>query len=298
MTGLKQAGRSERLREYVNHLAGEIGVRNGFRPGTLTKTADYISACWTAMGYSVVRQQYEMDGLTCENLEASRPGRESGPILVIGAHYDTVARSPGANDNGSGVAVLIELARLFRTVDPTITVRFVSFVNEEPPHFGTTAQGSVVYARAARERGDDIRLMLALETLGYYTDAPGSQHYPRGLSRFYPNVGNFLAFVTNLRNLVVVRQLARLFRSCSDFPLEYTALFEFLPGVDWSDHRSFWRERYRAVMVTDTAFYRYPYYHTAEDTPDKLCYASLARVTDGLFNMLVRLGEPGSPLLR
>ncbi len=280
------------LREHVARLAGHIGERNVFRPGALAAAADYIETTWRSQGYAVTRQWYDVRGVRSANLGVTRPGASRpDEILLLGAHYDTVRGSPGANDNGSGVAALLELSRLFVPAAPAMTVRFVAFVNEEPPFFMTAKQGSRVYAKAARARGDDIRLMVSLETIGCYSAEPGSQHYPPLFRFFYPDRGDFLAFVSNLRSRGVMRRSARIFREKSDFPLEQVATLSVVPGVSWSDHRSFWREGFRAFMITDTAFYRYPYYHSPGDTPDRLSYRELARVTDGLYRTFEHLAR-------
>lgn len=280
------------LHGHVQRLAGVIGERNVFRPAALHAAAAYIEEVWRRQGYTVRRQAYGVRGVESANLEVSRRGsRQPGSIVLLGAHYDSVYGSPGANDNGSAVAALLELAGMFATAAPALTVRFVAFVNEEPPFFFSGQQGSMRYARAARRRGDDIRLMISLETIGAYDDAPGSQHYPPLLRWFYPSRANFIAFVSNLRSRRMLRQLAAAFRAVSDFPVQTATLPAIIPGVAWSDHLSFWRQGYRAVMVTDTAFYRYPWYHTADDTPDKLNYAGLAAVTEGLFPAVMRLCE-------
>jgi Zn-dependent M28 family amino/carboxypeptidase len=211
----------------------------------------------------------------------------------LGAHYDSVRACPGANDNGSGVAALLEIARRFAALTPALTVRFVAFVNEEPPFFLTRRQGSAVYAKAARARGDDIRLMVSLETLGYYSDAPGSQRYPPLFRFFYPNRGNFLGLVSDLRSRGIMRRVAKAFRDNCDFPLEHTAALRWIPGIAWSDHLPFWRQGYPALMATDTAFYRYRYYHTAQDTPDKLTYAAFGRATEALATCFAALAEQG-----
>ena len=282
------------LQSHVKRLAADIGERNVFRPRALAQAADYIETTWRGQGYVCTRQWYEVRGVSSANLEVTRPG-EGRPdeILLLGAHYDTVRGSPGANDNGSGVAALLELSRLFALAAPTMTVRFVAFVNEEPPFFMTGKQGSRVYARAARARGDDIRLMVSLETIGCYSAEPGSQHYPPFFRFFYPDRGDFLAFVSNLRSRGVMRQSARIFREKSNFPLEHMATLSVIPGVSWSDHRSFWREGFRAFMITDTALYRYPYYHSPGDTPEQLSYQELARVTDGLYRTFEHLARQG-----
>jgi hypothetical protein len=189
---------AERLLAHVVGLAGEIGDRNVFRPGALEAAAEYIVKQWSSFGYRVNRQEYQVKHVTCANLQVERPGFEpTGGILLIGAHYDSVRGCPAANDNGSGVAALLELARRFAEVEPARTVRFVAFANEEPPFFMTHQQGSIVYARAARQRGDDIRLMASLETMGYFSDAPGSQRYPPLFRYFYPDRGNFLGLVSD-----------------------------------------------------------------------------------------------------
>jgi len=285
---------AEALRAHVERLAGDIGERNIFRPSALAEARNYIACEWRRQGYEVASYWYDARGLRCANLEASRIGRKCPEqILLVGAHYDSVIGSPGANDNASGVAGLLELSRLFATWSPATTIRFVAFVNEEPPFFMTSGQGSLVYARAARQRGDAIPLMVSLETIGYYSDEPGSQRYPPLFGLFYPDEANFIGFVTDFRSRRMMLRFAQSFRAGSDFPLEHIATLRWVPGVAWSDHLSFWRLGYRALMVTDTAFYRYPYYHSAEDIPEKLVFSQLARVTEGLFHALARLSEEG-----
>lgn len=272
------------LRAHVEELAGKIGERNVNRPEKLQAAADYIAGRWELQGYAVERQRYDVAGVSCENLEITRAGDARGnEIILLGAHYDTVPGCPGANDNASGVAALLEISRLFATVAPASSVRFVAFVNEEPPFFRQGEQGSMIYAQAARRRGDDIRLMASLETIGSYFDAPGTQTYPPLFDLFFPDRGNFIGFVSNFRSGKEMSRLARAFRRHSDFPLETVATFPFIPGVGWSDHRSFWRQGYRAIMITDTAFHRYEHYHLPSDTPDKLAYPEFARATAGLF---------------
>ena len=279
-----------RLRGHVEALAGAIGERNVWRPPALAAAARYVRDAWQAQGLDVVAQGYEVEGEWCENLEITIPGSaRAGEIVLVGAHYDTVQGSPGANDNASGVAALLEMARLLQGRAGARTVRLVAFVNEEPPFFYFGNMGSKVYARAARARGDDIRVMLSLEMLGCYSDRPGSQAYPPLLKFFYPGRGNFVAFVSNLRSRRALREVVDAFRAESDFPAESLASPAIVPGVSWSDQISFWRAGYRAVMVTDTAFYRYPYYHSARDTPDRLAYADMARVVEGLAGAVARL---------
>ncbi len=286
---------SGRLQAHVRHLAGEIGERNVFRPQTLQAAARYLRGQWTSQGYQVVSQSYEAYGVRCENLEVTLPGASRPQeIIVIGAHYDSVSGSPGANDNASGVAALLELSRALAQAKPERTVRFVAFVNEEAPFFARAEMGSAVYARAARARGDDIRLMVSLEMLGYYSDAPGSQRYPPLIGLFYPDRANFIGFVSNFGSHRQLREWVEAFRAHSDFPAESLATFEFVPGVAWSDHLPFWREGYAALMVTDTAFYRYAHYHSHRDTPDRLDYGAMARVVMGLRGTLTSIASQPS----
>jgi Zn-dependent M28 family amino/carboxypeptidase len=289
-TADERTGLAARLRGHVVTLATEIGERNVMRPQALSAAADYIRAQWTAMGHAVTSQSYRTHGVLSENLEVRLPGTaRPEEIVLIGAHYDTVQGSPGADDNASGIAALLEIGRAFVGRAFERSLRLVAFVNEEPPFFYWGEMGSMVYAKAARARGDDIRLMASLEMLGCYSDAPGSQHYPPLLRYFYPGRGNFIAFVSNLRSREPLRQLVSAFRAHADFPAESLAAFEFVPGVAWSDQLSFWREGYPALMVTDTAFYRYAYYHTPLDTPEKLDYPAMARVVDGLQQAFAEL---------
>ena len=273
-------------------LAGEIGERNVFRPEGLEAAAAYLEEELQAVGAVVESQTFRTLGEPCRNLEAEIRGRtRHDHVVVVGAHYDSVAGSPGANDNGSGVAALLALARTFSQRAPANrTLRFVFFVNEEPPFFTTADMGSRIYARRCAERGEDVRAMLSLETIGYYDDAPGSQTYPvPPLQWIYPNRGTFIAFVANLRSAVLLRRVTRAFRKSTPIPARGAALPGFIPGVAWSDHWSFWQEGFPALMVTDTAPFRYPHYHSPHDTPDKLDYERMALVVRGLEGVIERL---------
>ena len=279
----------EILREHVEAIAGaEHNVVNFAR---LHQAAEYIEQQWREQGYVVARQSYRVGAVECANLEVTIPGTtKSNEIIVVGAHYDSVEGAPGANDNASGVAAMLEISRKFTAIPSDRTVRFVAFVNEEPPYFETELMGSRVYAKACRQRGDDIRVMLSLETLGYYSEQAGSQRFPSPLFRlFYPNRGNFVAFASDYRSRPLLQEAIAAFRGNSKFPAECIASFPKLAGVGLSDNASFWREGYRAMMVTDTAPFRYPHYHAVTDTPDKIDYDSLARVTEGLCGTIAAL---------
>jgi Zn-dependent M28 family amino/carboxypeptidase len=282
------------LQEHTRILAGDIGERNVFRPGTLDAASSYIALVWRQQGYEVREQVYPVRGSRCTNLEVTRAGTDKPEtFILVGAHYDSVKGSPGANDNGSGVAAMLEISRLFAEVCPRVSLRFVAFVNEEPPFFFWKQMGSMVYARAARKRQDNILCMASLETIGYYSSRPGSQRYPPFFRYFFPDTGDFIGFVANLKSRKVLRQAVQAFQDHSDFPLRHVATFSFIPGIFWSDHYSFWKHGYPAIMITDTAPYRYPWYHTAADTPDKVQYEPLARLTVGLFAMFAAMAGAG-----
>lgn len=290
------AGLARALQRHVRVLAEDIGERNVRLPQALRRAADYISGQLESRGFVVTPQLYDAAGMACANLEVAIRGRvRPEEIILLGAHYDTVRGSPGADDNASGVAALLEISDMLQDAGPACTVRCVAFVNEEAPFFFGRRMGSMVYARAARARGDRIRLMLSLEMLGYYRDEPGSQGYPPLLRHFYPDRGNFLGFVSNLRSRRDLHRLVDAFHASSTFPAESAALPWWLPGVAWSDHSSFWRQGYAAVMVTDTAFYRNPNYHTERDTPDTLDYRRMAEATLGLASAVARVADQGRP---
>jgi Zn-dependent M28 family amino/carboxypeptidase len=288
-----QAALAAELRADVTRLAGEIGERNYHYYAELKAAADYIETQFRSAGLEIERQAYQDTGKTYENLIAEIAGGErASEIVVVGAHYDSVVGSPGANDNGSGVAALLALARRLADSRPTLTLRLVAFVNEEPPYFQGDAMGSRVYARRCRERGDNIVAMMSLETIGYYSDAEGSQNYPSpAIGWCYPSRGDFIAFVGNVGSRALVRRSIRAFRASAPFPSEGAALPSFVPGVGWSDQWAFWQEGYPGIMITDTAPFRYPYYHTEDDLPDKLDYERMARVVEGIEAVVRMLAE-------
>lgn len=272
-------------------LAGAIGERNLWSYGALERAAQYISAQLTAAGYTPRRQTFELAKLPLSNVEAVLEGtRRIAEIVVVGAHYDTVVGCPGANDNATGVAAVLELARRFSGRPPPRTIQFVAFVNEEPPFFQTEHMGSAVYANALRSGDQRVAGMLSLETMGYYSEEPGSQRYPAPIAAVYPDVGNFIGFVANVASARLLWRARRAFKRRTSFPLQVAALPAAIPGVGWSDHWAFWQAGYPAMMVTDTAPYRYPWYHTADDTPEKIDYDRLAHVVDGLEGVIEAIG--------
>jgi hypothetical protein len=277
------------LERHVREIAGRIGERSVRRPAALAEAAAYVERALVEAGTKVRR--LPVPALSADNIEGEIAGSDlRGEIVVVGAHYDTVEGCPGANDNGTGVAVLLALAKRFSSSHPRRTLRFVAFPGEEPPSFGTDAMGSAVYAKACRARGEDVAAVLSLETLGCYSDAPGSQRYPIPLLRYlYPDRGDFVTFVGNVRSGSLVRRAIGAFRENAAFPSQGAALPSWVPGVGWSDHAAFWSEGYPAIMVTDTAPFRYPHYHLPTDTPDRVDYERLARVARGIAAVVERL---------
>ena len=283
---------SASLRGHVFLLAGEIGERNIWLPKKLAAAAAYIEKTWQEQNFMVQRQEYDARGVKSANLIIEIPGNSrAGEIVIVGAHYDSVLGSPGANDNGTGVASLLEISRLLSGTNNARTIRLVAFTNEEPPFFLGRDMGSRVYASRLRQQEEDIVGMLSLETMGFYSEAPHSQEYPFPFSFFYPDRANFIGFVANLRSRHLMRLSLAAFRRTTRFPSEGTAAPGWITGIGWSDHWSFWREGYRAIMITDTAFFRYEHYHTRQDTPEKIDYDRLARVTNGLAEVVRELAN-------
>jgi len=274
-------------------LAGTIGERHLWSYGALEQAAQYISTQLTAAGYTPRRQTFELAKLPLSNVETVLQGTTHGAeIVVVGAHYDTVVGCPGANDNATGVAAVLELAQRFSGRRQPRTIRFVAFVNEEPPFFQTAHMGSAVYANALRSDDERVVGMLSLETMGYYSEERGSQRYPAPMATVYPDVGNFIGFVANVASARLLWRARRAFKRRTSFPLQSATVPAAIPCVGWSDHWAFWQAGYPAMMVTDTAPYRYPWYHTADDTPEKVDYDRLAHVVDGLETVIEAIAIP------
>ena len=282
-----------RLEQHVRALAGEIGERSRATYPNVVRAAAYIDSVLRSLGYAVVSQEFSADGRTYRNVEATLAGSAlvRNEVVLLGAHYDTAEDAPGADDNASGVAGVLELARVFARAPQARTVRFVFFANEEPPWFPTADMGSRHYAKAARARNDKIVAMLSIESIGYYDTEKGSQRYPFPLNLAYPDVGDFIGVVSNLKSRALLHRAIAAFRARATIPTHGAAAPAWVPGVWWSDHWSFWLEGYPAIMISDTAPYRYPFYHTPMDTPDKLDYGRTARVVDGLAHVVRGLAE-------
>src|SRR5512143_2974808 len=281
------------LRQAVTVLAREIGVRSYRDRDRLQQAADYISGQLASFGYAVSHQPFQFRGNTYDNLVAELTGSSSpDKILVIGAHYDTVRTTPGADDNASGVAGLLGLAQAVAGTRHKKTVRFVAFSLEEPPAYRTRNMGSYHYARSLREGREDVEGMICLEMIGYFRDNKGSQHYPLPfMNRIYPRTGNYISMVGNQRSRDFTRTMAEEFRKAVDLPVVTLNAPPIVIGIDFSDHWSFGKFGYRAFMVTDTAFYRNPHYHSPSDTPETLDYERMAEVVSGLRAAVEKWGE-------
>jgi hypothetical protein len=279
-----------RLSAEVKYLSETLGERNVWRAGSLQLAINHLRNNFQQAGYDVTERTYRVEEQEVSNLEVSVAGSENDSgTLIVGAHYDTVAGTVGADDNATGVAALLELARQLRGSKPRKNIRFVIFVNEEPPFFQTDRMGSLVYAQQLRRENVPVSGMISLEMLGFYSDAPGSQKYPALLGLLYPNRGNFLGFVGNSESRDLVRRAIRGFRESTGFPSEGIAAPAEWPGIGWSDQWSFWQEHDPAMMSTDTALFRYPYYHTPLDTANRLDFERMARVVEGIQRVVVSL---------
>jgi hypothetical protein len=261
----------------------------------LERAASYIEAELASFGYVPQAQVFETEGRQVRNIEVAIEPPGAGPeteSLIVGAHYDSFGNAPGANDNGTGTAAALELARVFKSVTPKDKrLRFVLFVNEEPPYDRTPAMGSWRYAQMLKERGERVAGMISLETIGCFSEEPGSQKYPPPFGLFFPSKANFIAFVALPGARGFLHEVVGRFRRHTDLPTIGGTAPDQFEGVGWSDHWSFAQFGYPGIMITDTALFRYRHYHKPTDTPDKVDYNKLARVTLGLAKTLHELVE-------
>lgn len=277
------------LIETVKYLSEVIGPRDFTATDKLDKSADYIESKMRSYGCNVKKQPFSFSGNTYHNVICEIKGTEKGnkSILVIGAHYDTITGTPGADDNASAVAGMLELARLVSERPIKHTIRFVAFCLEEPPAFRTKNMGSYVYAESLKKEGADVYGMISLEMIGYFSDEKGSQYYPISILKwFYPDKGNFIAFVGDFSSRQFTWKMEENFKKFSSLPVESISTFKSIPGIDFSDHRNFWEFGYPAFMITDTSFYRNPNYHMATDTPETLDYDKMAEIVSGFYKAL------------
>jgi hypothetical protein len=284
------------LKRHIEAIASR--EHNISHHSELEKAARTIETTLASYGYAVGRQEFDVDGETVRNIDVviePRAAVADPEVIVVGAHYDSARGTAGANDNGSGTAAVLELARMLRDRQGATArrVRLVLFVNEEPPYSKTADMGSLHYAQALAERRERVVAMYSLETIGFYSSAPGSQRYPALFNLLFPDRGDFIAFVGTLGARALVWDTIRSFRSHTAFPSIGGVAPAAIPGIDWSDHWSFGQYGFPAMMVTDTAPYRYPHYHRSTDTPDKVDVDSVARVVKGMERVIRdRLAPP------
>jgi hypothetical protein len=280
-----------RLETDVRALSEQLLPRDQTHPGNLDRAAAYIHARLAETGGRVSEQPFTISGNTYRNVICSL-GPESNERIVVGAHYDSYHEYAAADDNASGVAGLIELGRLLSRAQLPLQVDLVAYTLEEPPYFGTAHMGSVVHAQSLRENGISVKAMLSLEMIGYFSDAPDSQSFPVSLLRaFYPSQGNFIAVVGSLSQSGMARRVKRAMIGSSPLPVYSISAPRFVPGVDFSDHLSYWKAGYEALMITDTAFFRNHNYHTANDTAEKLDYRRMAMVVAGVYGAVINLSS-------
>ena len=282
---------SGRLEAHVRRLSKTFFPRDAQHPENLDRLAAYIRQEFERADGKASEQPYEVNGTTYQNVIALF-GPDTKERIVVGAHYDTAGEQPGADDNASGVAGLIELAHLLGKTSLPICVELVAFTLEEPGYFRAAQMGSAIHARSLKKRGILVRVMFSLEMIGYFTDAPHSQSFPLSiLAAFYPSQGNFIAVVGKLDQGLVVRRVKQAMQSASPLPVYSINAPRFVPGIDFSDHRNYWQAGYHAVMITDTAFYRNKNYHTIYDTPEKLDYGRMAMVVEGVYAAVLALAQ-------
>jgi len=275
--------------EYLQNL-GPRNSENDTSYRQLRQCEEWIRQRWESQGYTVKKQTFSYKGKEYSNLEIEIKGRIApSEIIIVSAQYDTLPDSPGANNNGSGMAILFQLSRLLKNHTPDRTLRLLNFVNEEDPFFGTEMMGSYQYAKRSHQRRENILVMLSLDTLGIYKEEPGSQKLPFPFKMFYPDRGNFLAFIGNLSSRKYMIEATRGFKKGCSFPIEAGAVPEWVKAADWSDHRSFWQFGYPGIMVTDTGEFRSLSHTTKEDTMEKLNLEAMSRIVIGMYACAVHL---------
>jgi Zn-dependent M28 family amino/carboxypeptidase len=276
----------ENLYKHVETLSVKIGDRHLWKNDSLNKTAEYIESAFTGYGYAVERQTYPCYGKTVSNLIAEKIG-EKKEVVIIGAHYDTVPGTPGADDNASAVAGLLELGRLLKESSSKKTLVLVAFANEEPPCFGSMNMGSMVYAKYLKDQKISIEVMVSLEMIGFFSEER-IQGYPLpGMGFFYPKEANFIGIVGNFHSSKYVSFFKKGIRKHSNINTKSLTAPEFFGGINLSDNYSFWQHGYRAVMITDTSFFRNRNYHQETDTIDTLDFERMAELVKGLYYTLL-----------
>jgi len=285
----------ENLKKHVYTIVEKFNDRIYSNIEMLDATATYIHDEFSKYSDEVSYQTYELkefaddEVFVYKNVIANFKGREGcgEGVLIVGGHYDTFGGHAGANDNTSAVSALLELARVLKENPPKCDVQLVSYTLEEPPAFGTTKMGSYVHAKRLKEQGVKVKLAIVLDMIGFYSDEPNSQLYPAPfMNLYYPTEANFISIVSNFSNILEVRRAKNVFKESSDLPVYSINAPAFIPGIDFSDHRNYWKFDYPALMISDTAFYRSSNYHTEEDRPDTINYEKMAKVVEGVYQMI------------
>jgi hypothetical protein len=284
------------LQKHVGVLSTDYANRSFEKMERLNGAAQYLEVQFLALGLTVESQRFKVDEDSFRNLIV-RMGPDTPDVMVIGAHYDVAGEQPGADDNASGVAGLLELARLLKDAKLTQRVELVAYSNEEPPFFRTESMGSAVHAKAIKASGKRVSLMLSLECIGYFSDAPGSQTHPISLlNAIYPTVGNFIALVGYYADGEMARNVKTAMMSATDLPVHSISAPSFVVGIDFSDHLNYASEGFVGMMVTDTAFYRNKAYHTPQDTADRLDYVRMGKVVDGVHRAVLAHAAKGDKI--
>ncbi len=281
---------ADSLKKHVDFLCSTPRFRNYLHLESLNIAADYIKNSLEKFSSRTTEQVYEVDGKSYRNIICSF-GPEDGKRIILGAHYDVCEDQMGADDNASGVAGIIELARLFSSEDKlNFRIDLVAYTLEEPPFFRTTQMGSAVHAKYCYDNNIEIKAMICLEMIGYFTDQKNSQDYPiDALKLIYPNTGDFIAVVGKVGKAKLTRHMKRSMIKGSNIPVESISAPPSMPGIDFSDHLNYWNFGYPAVMITNTAFYRNHQYHETGDTADRLDYDKMAEVVKGVYFGVITL---------
>src|SRR5215475_2475416 len=278
-----------KLETHVRTLSQSFIPRDESHPENLDRCAAYIRGEFDRANARVSEQPFTIDGKTYRNVVAHF-GPETKEMVVVGAHYDTAGPLPGADDNASGVAGLLELARLLGNRQLPMRVELVAYTLEEPPFFRSEQMGSAIHAKALKQEGAVVRVMFSLEMIGYFSDARNSQHFPSSaFSLFYPTEGNFISVVAELVNRIIVHRIKKAMTGATSLPVYSINPPRLIPGVDLSDHLSYWREGYPAVMITDTASYRNANYHTLDDTAERLDYRRMGQAVEGVYAAVIEM---------
>lgn len=286
---------AKNLKKHVYTIVEKFDDRVYSNIEMLNATAKYIYDEFSKYSDDVSYQTYQLkefidkEVFEYKNVIANFRGTEGckDELIIIGAHYDTFGGHAGANDNTSAVAGLLELARVLKEHPPKCNVQIVSYTLEEPPAFGTEKMGSFIHAKRLKEEKIKVKVAIVLDMIGFYSNEPNSQMYPVPLMNlYYPNKANFISVVGNFSNILEVREAKNILKSTSNLPVYSINAPAFISGIDFSDHRNYWKFGYPALMISDTAFYRSNNYHTRHDTPDTLDYEKMAKVIEGVFKTL------------